>query len=531
MHTLAGLSDEVLGLILSWSSLEVATLWMAGDTSFNKRIARSCSSVRTSPSLKYTTLKRWPRMLSDLRSLHTLHIQVYSFSEAYEKIIEKLKTLSATIEELHLFFDRASSVPGAEWPTRASVRICWSMAEIFPRLRKLSMVHEKPSQQSTKSISDDSLAIFPATLEELNWSVLTPSVFSFQALPRGLQSLSMDLPGNLHRSFGAAQLATLPPNLTRLIGIRAKDEAELHALPRTLTYGNFSWPTCPEHFAALPSHTAEIHGPIRITGEYISRLSVSWTTLIPQSLKHLSANCPPLTPQDIEGFPRSLTSLSQISIGYTALSEVMRSEGTRAAQNLWPPALTSLILSVTNNVVDIKAEELVVLPRNLKVLKSLVIDADTKLFNHLSLLPTNLVDLDLVWYTRGSMIPMESELPSGLTSLRLSGAYIWPPNFSKLPRGLKVLSLPDTSIHEPKWSKYLPRLPPSIEKLRLGRFEVSGLSVLPPSLVKLTVIAIIGQLDDTTPIKLPPSLIRIKSLKPRPDSLTSKSRIFIFGNY
>lgn len=534
MHTLAGLSDEVLSLILSWSSFEVVTLWMAGDAKLNKRIARSCLVVQTSPSIKGLKLKQWPKMLADLKALQTLHIQVHSFNKPHDTLLERLKSLSATVEELHLNFELACNIPGSEWPKRPVVRECWNIAEVFPNLRKLTLVHEGLRPDLSQAISDESLTIFPDSLEELTWSARLVHVTTFQALPRGLQSLHIAVDVNYAISFDKAAIASLPPTLTQLNGACVSNPQDMRALPRTLLRGNFIGRglQSPETIAALPPNIVQILGPLSFNKYQLSIFPVPWTIIFPRTLKHLYAIYPPLKPQEIEALPRDLVRIDGASIDYTAIFEVVQSEGAKAAHSLWPPNLASLSMVVAAKNPDCKAEELKALPPTLTELKSIVIDANSKLFSHLSDLPTNLVTLDLVWWTNGgSMLPMESTFPPGITSLRLGSTSVWPPNFSKLPRGLKVLLLPDTWIHDPKWTKYLPKLPQSIERLQFARLEVSGFSLLPHALVKLTVTGISGILNDTTKMKLPPSLTQVESLRTRPESVTLQNEIFVFGDY
>lgn len=221
MPTLAELSDEVLDQILRDASLSVATLWTAGNRSLNKRIARCCRCVRTDASLKTFTVKKWPRMFSELLSLEVLSLDVQRFNEGLDTLKEQVQRLPPTVKALELRFLFASvlwldklhltKVTSILPPLRYPIQVlpdgsynssCWDLKLHFPLLAKAVFTEKRDTRNLLRwHFSSYSFGIFPPSLTHLEWDAYVEPFMTFANLPKDLTWLD----------FGARNTAWFPP--------------------------------------------------------------------------------------------------------------------------------------------------------------------------------------------------------------------------------------------------------------------------------------------------------------------------------
>lgn len=233
MTTLAHMSDDILAQILEVTHLALVNLWMAGDANLNLRIARCCRVVTTEEDLTYRTLQQWPRMLGELKSLHTLKIHVNHITEDPVVLEREIQRLPPTLTELSLSFQTAPIIPTASLeatrpageiehaPTsiadllagnqKSKISTSSWLSTSFPALRKAEFV--SIFHYNFRGL----IPLFPPTLETLSYSWVLfkngDAVQFFSTLPRGLTSLTM-----AHFKFSPSATQALPPGLTNLVG-------------------------------------------------------------------------------------------------------------------------------------------------------------------------------------------------------------------------------------------------------------------------------------------------------------------------
>lgn len=507
MHTLAGLSDDVLDSILASSSLSVATLWCAGDRSFNKRIARCCRSVRTDASLRTFTVKKWPRMLSELLSLEVLSLDVHRFDEGLEVLKAEVQRLSPTIIELELRFLFATvlwldemhlvQVTSIPVPLRYPLQVlpqgrifnsvCWDMKLHFPKLTKAAFTEKHDGRSLLRwHYGQRSLAIFPPTLTHLEWHILLDHYVNFEKLPMGLTWLDF---GSRSSAWDPPTELNLPPFLTHLNGIPMNGLTQLALLPRSLTTGqwltNETFVLRPKGFQSLPPLTKSFMAG-RCTLQV--DLSVTWTSLLPRQLMELEWYSTALQVSEITQLPRTITSLLNIKLSFNDLLEGMQRLGLDGLHKAWPPALRSISFASANDGLD--PFKMDIFPPTLTSIRNLKITSvHDLLMNSSALLPPHLECLEVVFADHRRLDSSNSRepLPKSLRELSLTRVEIGIATIGKLPRGLRILRLPSTTISKNNYAGFAKALPPNLEILELWKIYDKAIYELPTSVTSLTV--------------------------------------------
>lgn len=504
MHTLARLSDEALDQILSWSSLSVATLWMAGDLDFNLRIARCCSCVRTDRRLASSTLKKWPRMLSELRSLRILVLNVASINEDLDTLKEQVQRLSPTIIELEFQFSFASVLwlDNSHWthpkdsrsPTEPPTRVvanspniaCWDLSQWFPILQKATFIENRPN--FVWHYSTASMGIFPPTLTHLTWTIALTRHSSLSLLPRGLTSLRLWLFKSRDLEYG---ILDLPPAVTQLDGFNYSSIDDIAALPRTLTAGNWlsnDIPLTPQLLASLPPRMESLTGSHRIQP---IDFPTHWATHLPNFLKTLELSSPTLRLSDIALLPRTLESLHHIQLDYAHLPSELALLDPQERLLIWPPNLTSISIPKDyssfprNHDADIiNSSDFAMFPSCMTSISGFKVESVQKL---LLVLPKLFPHLEtLAVYSSHKKIEYcnIAEFSPCLRILRLENVALDDSSIRQLPRTLTALTLPHMVIAAgPDVESFIAALPPSLRMLKLKSFPKADIPKLPSSIL------------------------------------------------
>lgn len=540
MSSLNACPDDALSVILELSQLAVISLWMTGDSLLRTRIVRSCRSVSTDQSMLFhKSLKRWPRMFSQLTALRSLQIGVTSILEDIDIVSAQIRSLSPTLEVLNLSFYRANQILLRSTPspnlgiiisrfwnrltssedatindTQPSSSACWSVAERFPRLTELTLsCHLVGYSWPTVAVplsEVDAFGSLPESLHTLTWNGLVhaQSTFSdFSLLPRGLKSLSLGGPNTppivIHT---AATAATLPPRLTHLTN-RVHNSDALAALPRTLIEG-FSSSWLHYHPTAAASMLAAIPPMVpRCEDLDVSSLAVThprrWPELLPKFLTTFSAYNHRFTADEIEMLPRTIINL--YSLGIVVQSFKTRSENPQATHALWPPRLCRTRFLSDSGVES--AEDMQYLPPTLTdifhlegphVLSSLG-RCFPQLVRYSSSLPVFLVNI--IQPLPDTLVRLELYLSQSPQISRIE-----PQSFQMMPHGLKVLYLHGAAFTTPESSLHLEHLPRTIEDMIVQSLHVSAFDVLPPTLTRLSAQFLCGDVTQVIPtyLHLPP---------------------------
>lgn len=543
---LARIPDEILASILEWSSFNVITLWMAGDLSLNTRMARSCVVVRTSPGLRNRTLRKWPRALSNFRSLRILDVEVVRFSgDKIENIVAAIRLLSPLLTELRLNFEKAPQIPlefsgsppGAlpatlkRHPERMmSLLNYWNIKETFPQLQRLAFLERNSggNGQFLVPLVTSSFSIFPPDLQELQWSGKLSSNIDLSALPSGLTVLNFTKTDRNH--LQPSDVERLPRTLTSLSGVLLPTIKAIGMLPPLLRAGTWlrsMLPVCPPTsvrslLRRLPPATESIVHLLIVDSE-VSRSGTLWAAILPHSLTELEILQRSLTTSEIKLLPRTLLRLIRVNLDFEEIMEQFAIQGLEEGRKIWPPKLISVSFADTPNPVS--ASALTVFPPTLVECTGLRTALNACLLSATDPPPslTKLVSTHPICYEADLKM---NALPKTLTWLQLHNISILPSSLKCLPPTLETLIIPSTSIQLEKMACLAADLPRSLETLQLGSIHRLVLCELPPRLVKLTVDQIIGFISESHASQLPPSLksITVAVSKPRfKDGLSSAS--------
>lgn len=543
MHLLVGLADEVLAGILELVSLDVVTLWMTGDANLQTRMMRCCRAVRSSPEMRHRkSLKRWPRMLSQLTSLQVLVLGVIEINEDIAEVSKQIRRLPSSLVELELSFRscaramlQSPPAEGVYWrlwrfwnswtswsPRRAwngsvnresdnnlieADRECgvfWSFAARFPHLKKIdfrdTVTYPGPMPHVPANAA---FHHFPPCLEHLHldFSATGWDGFDdFSPLPRSLTSLRI----GRYTFIDASAAKTLPPNLTHLGPCMPRDLDTISKLPRTLRSGEWLGnlnPECPKWFrpthirlllAAVPPSTETLYR-LPIVREHFESQNIQWPTALPNSLTVVSFLKITLRSDEVALLPRTLTKIHLLMLDFPEFYERSLSKGD--IQQIWPPALKFLHIEQTQRIPS--AHMIGVLPSTITSLTNLHTEDGSSIFDSLSKHFPHLQELDNLSNNDGqttlSQIFVKTPFPTTLRKLYLVRSLISPSSFAMLPRGLVILWLPTTSLEDPELAREVAKLPRTVEKMAFDVFHQSALPHLPPSLTALSVSSLEGK--------------------------------------
>lgn len=539
--SLAHIHDDILAAILDSLFLDVVRLWLIGNRALNQRIARCCRTFRFSPWWEHRKLKRWPRMVSNLTSLQTLSISALQFQEDLSNIAGQVCMLSSTLLHLNLHFKGAaellfeptesslqsplsptSYLESSTIPTLEPLHTSWSIKERFPLLKSLTLRH-KGSFRFSSTVSPFFHAL-PAGLETLNWSGIVEDEEELSLLPQGLTSLVLSKQSPLE----LFDPLVLPPRLTHLSGVYVSSLQALKQLPRSLLGGSWLKHTLGDFkdldsnfLAALPPSLNMLCGPLifpTLDPEH------PWPSLLPKLLTKLEMRYPPLDASILALLPRTIIRLINVSLDYDVLFEKSEKEGLYELHDLWPPHLTSIILSAACSEIEPHMSSL--FPPTLLELQGLVVRLGSSLLRHASKLPPLLTRL----HARGGTLgEIEDPLPVYLTDLELKGSWFSSESFKMLPRGLKRLVIPSWSFGNANVDDALQSLPKRLEVLHIRALTAKHLHLLPSRLHTLYAL-LIHIRDDDLPIRLPPALDRVIVDSSRPHNFRNNSRLFSFAS-
>lgn len=419
------LADETLSHILEFASLHVTSLWCAGDVQLNAKLVRCCRCIRTDPDLRTIKLKRWPRMISNLKSLLVLDIAVDSFSSGLEQINGEARLLPKSLTELslhfglaiHVFFDDSQRVPFVEldgdqpasihqcmipFPHKQSITSFWT-PEFLPRLRKMK-IRDRDSSYLQAAIGS-----FSFSLEHLEWQITPLSTFS------------------------------LPPNITH-VRLAPFDLELSPLLPSSLT-----------RIDSL-SYDWLAHGRRLSEGQHVDTLA--W----PPNLTSLSLSYRNFAIHDLKLIPRTLTELGDARFDATCTD-------TSYLQDL-PPGLKILRAYSMGGRCTWTLTLPILVP--LVELQLRYIDLDP---HGWSMLPPTLRMLEITGtYLPEGDSPLMEQLPRSLECLELSNIHSTA--FSFLPPRLVCLHLSD--VYGPLTDEQGEMIPPTLRTLELARVAYSN---------------------------------------------------------
>lgn len=510
---LSQLPVEILAQILSsnWSYL-VIELWKCGDKTLNHRLAhRGCLEVDLQDDTHHTT-SRWPKMLTSLRHLRKLRIhRASSFLMPAEQLSIEVRKLAPTLEVLKLTcqdadlclfnFDTTSTGHLASKYERGSSRL-WDVTAYFPSLHTLRLsTHIIESAYAPFSGGD--LAALPSTLVDLSLSHVSlrgdKDSVQVESLPPNLENFRIQSWNALDASMSSdsvrSVLTGLPPNLTRLSGLKLHRNEDLSALPRKLRRTVLlpgSW--CAQAACDIPPDVEhlEIMEIMKEAGEP-RRTWSSWINELPKNLTALSVGfiCSlEISAEGVKALPRTLKSLEfRSSIHWPSIEAALDESSDSSA--LWPP-LRDLVLATPGSILfeERSFPLLKYLPNTLN--SAILSTAFSDLDLDFSQLPTSLSNLEMYISRTGILqTTNEEQAPSNLRRLFIGFGSC---NFSnlRLPPSLQELHLRFWRLSPSEISTSTPRWPSNLDTLSLSIANIAWLKDLPTSLCSLEMTHIVG---------------------------------------
>lgn len=505
--TIADIPDEVLANILSSSAVSdmVVSLWLCGNQALNARLKRGGCSCFVATIYE---LKKWPRVLEQLKSLRKVVVIAKSCQEPIEWMSDHVMNLSSGLEELHLDFPHAGLVFAKTliWDVSYNPQPQPQLIDIgklFPSLVHLSL---DPQSQAHRSPYTH---LLPRSLQTLHLgSFFLNTLAAYEALPSSLTSL------NVHSNF-ATELTfpVLPKSLTHANEVflsavtpMCRDMAlkcvqvdvpslklnGLLALPHSLTRLYLS---------------SEMHYPYNEDGK-------AWTSFLPASLTSLLF-ARRMRVSDIAELPPSITKLETPSIA--GLRDQLQLQ--ESLHDFWPKKLVSL--SIYSPVDYFEPIFHSILPRTLTHLRLPPTDFTTA--NCGNTLPPDLTELE---FDSFASTPKSIKLSPKL--LKFSVQRAWPSDSSGwLPRNLTSLELSKSPLEQPPSSINLALFPLNLTHLSLACIWASDLGKLPRTLLSFDLIRLYGTIDISCFKHLPSSLNRLNI-----DELGTSMTIYYeaFGN-
>lgn len=494
MLFLAHFPDEILSKILDDVHFGVIALWLSGDALLRLRMSRCCSKVATSPEMRTTKLWNWPKMFADLKALRVLHVEVKSFADLTNVIVDELVRLPTELSELHLTFKGAVMIPATtpskshpmpDTATSATPRYNDWLKTTFPSLKKATFWTDDVNFLPNP-------CTLPDSLESLKWAIAANSFCSY--LPRGLKSLEV---GRERLLVSAAK--ELPPRLQTLTGPYVIDAEEVAALPRTLENPPIAFLYAimsPEMAAALPPHTRSISNHMNVYLESFAEAGIFWPTSLPKTLTEISFSDElDITPEVLAALPRSLTKITQPIIDWEALRESL---SEKKLEDFWSPNLLQLELG---DFSDPSPEDFSFLPRTLTSLAHMRLKSVKDISLWLRELPKGLRELTLrkpLFDKPIAAFELAEMLPLHLLEEFGSEIALSPPSFKYLPKGLRTLHLPSLHLVNVEILPFIADLPTTLLELKIHSIDAAALQYLPFSLRRLYTSLLTGTISEKT---------------------------------
>lgn len=505
MVNLAELSGDILDQILGGSGINVVKLWTAGSPALNSVIASSCTTWISSTQYEKPEFKKWPRMISELRSLKVLLFLANASPEPIQDISNQVKKLSPALTALYLTFDGASTIffenPAEMMQTALSGTSgdCWDVAKVFPRLETVRLRESMGTYPF--SVSTSSFGIFPPTLLELEWCCRISSITLFSLLPAGLQRLDLVFDDPVAK-LSPPQVASLPRGLTSLNKVSVGSADGFARLPSSLRDG--FWLAdhvrfTPATLALLPPGMQNMFAMhLEFPEEEFRGTGLPWTAALPREIIHLGSYSPclQLRPSDIEYLPKTLTML-RFAFSDDDWTLKIASVGAEALQKMWPPILSCINLDFLK---PISPKFLSVLPDSLTQLVPIHIRSETRELFDGARLPPKLTRLSVLQHS-SSEVPQQynisEPMPLGLKELTMSHVYLSASSLPFLPSGLTALGLPHMTLSSPAEVDMVKSMPKSLTFLEVRSIASAALPIIPSTLKELSVRSITGMVHQT----------------------------------
>lgn len=482
---LANFPDTVLELILSRNTLSAAliSLWLCGNRILNYRLS---TQIRTSFVVSVYEVRKWPRMLGELKRLKRLHLTAERMSEDLLVVQSQLFKLTPSLEELWIDYPGSFLLlvkalqPVSPWGytidmqvIKAGAHVLHPICEYFPSLRVLKS--EATRGRPWIALRAVDFAHLPSTLVTLDLSCVQTIATDLSGLPRGLEELHMMVDNS-----ASASLSTLPPNLTALYHLGVSSQEQIEALPPSVTVAPiYLWSWNVGIAQTLRPTTARLSLSYKISS-HLDSFPNGWTSGLPRSLTHLTLHFP-IGASDLALLPRTLEKLNirGFKSGDQLSDMVERTQNASDCVSVWPPRLS--VLSFGETFHEMLQSPMTAFPNTLTHLHGLPQVAHQAKTYCLHGLPTSLQVFSLpVYYPI-----LDGPFPEGLTSLNLSAAFIQ--NLPSWPSGLLILKLAQVFAEGEVWRDRLATLPQTLEILELAAIDTLCAPIIPSSVKKLVI--------------------------------------------
>lgn len=524
MSQLVNLPDEVLANILNRKAASdmVVSLWLCGCPALNIRLSRrGCISFVA----KVKRARKWPRILSELKSLRRVVFYADLMLESLTMIAIEVRKLPSQLEEVRLNLPDASlllfdSRPflGATDPMdqirhfNTKDPISWPLHHAYPCLKTLQL-EKLGSHLLALFLSEAVINLLPSGLSKLDLRGMK-FVGELPSLPQSLTALGFDFLKLTH--FNNLTYAGLPPNL-RKMSCDSVPTNKIASLPRSLTRGtlNFSGALGPSTTLEIPRGLLE--ATVRDIGwDFLDSDEPRWTSLLPSRLTKLTAYVG-FELDEIPHLPRTLLHIMCARIHGKAkdVKDYLEEAGDEFnSEDFWPPSLLSICFFRGERAQDeLFYEPRIPLPRSLRLLDVSGLEPSKKrnFFENAAPLPPALTRLKVANHTDNTpLVSCTIDMPASLTFFKATGVHIKSSIANLLTTNLKTLILSDTSADTDHWETAISSLPQTLEKLHFSTIKTSSLSHLPRGLKCLKCSHFKGIVGPDSLQGLPPALTRLK---------------------
>lgn len=524
MNRLEKFTDNVLAKILGYESepLLGLSLFLCGNTSFNLRLKHSAlKEVRTAPLIE--ELSGWIRLFPRFDKLEVVNISARSSLLAPEHIAKFIRMWPSGMKEIRLAIPQISqaflqkTVTAARTPAHGSTETnpdalltIWKIIDFFPQLEVLQL--NDLGTETLISLRSIDMGVFPRELKILDWQCVRLLHGDFSGLPRRMRTLKLAP----QASHSTRVLATLPPALTHLSGIRALSGDAASFLPRTLGEGDWLDRLGVYNMdiaSALPRVKHLSHSPFKLELNDFTKRGVDWVRTLQRSLVTLTITAM-LTADQIAALPRTLTSVKGISTDSITIFEYISKSNLEAAKSMWPPKLRTLCFSKDAPAFH-NGDEITTLPKTLTVLQNVgrgSTDRESEsVYHYMSQWPPHLTDLTILEnkYRRQEIqLARNASFPEGLIAFRDRYSRLTPACFPLFPKHMTTLCLGSVDIENT--DGLVEQLPPNLTTFKIGEISMRLVPALRdhlPHLTRLTIGYLTGSWEGDAPFKLLPENI------------------------
>lgn len=519
----------------------IIELWKCGDTDLNSKLAKDVTEMYL--RCDSTLVSRFPRMISELRSLrrlsirspHKLHENPILLQIELLKIAGTLESLKFHAPDCHALFlnFHPSVIPklvkdasyydesvidcslqgvpfvSTNYELRGKSRYL-DVETLFPRLTEWALTPSNQYPWAHHAFSyDDFAPVLPKRLTTFGGPHMTWHSEEAEILWRNFPPALERLEASVTFASKSKSRFTSPPSLTYIETcscVAHESHIQSSGLPDSLTASSsvtINQYVTPTYLRSLPPSLERLLLWNRLADQAaFEALQTHWCAEMPKGLKELKVRFSPSS-LSIAGLPRGLESLyfleTSDTCDWSSLSEqVDKWHAPQENPSPWPSTLR--LLNLTGFIMDTRY--LNILPPSLDTL-AIRLSAQQRKGGLLKVspLPPHLTHLSIQTNWNGKKIVIPTRYLNDITFLQInnkqSAIGFSEQMFALLPPTIRTLRVPLNNAEgkkgeiPPPWT-----FPTSLTELEANFLSPDWFGSLPPTLIKLRISTLQGFVDD-----------------------------------